>query len=402
MSDSLYRDPRWLRGQIRDVLSFYYPTCLDLRYGGYVIGLDERDGHVYDARTKHLVASARAVHNFSVGALLDGPVWCRTAAEWGLDFLSRHHWDGSRGGYDWVLDGRETVDDRRFCYGQAFVLLAAARAHQVGIEGARAELGRAFDVIDDHFWEPDYGLCADHASGDWSDLAPYRGQNANMHTCEALIAAYEATDENRFLDRAYEIADTFTRDVTRQTDGLLWEHYTEEWEADLDYNRDQPRHQFRPWGYEPGHHLEWAKLLAVLDDHHPETWFHDRAVELFEAAVDLGWDDEHGGFYYTTDGDGDPVVADKFGWVHTEGIGAAALLATHDGDTTVAGDSFAEWYDRLWAYADAHLINPRHRNWFDRLTRDHERDDPNRGVAVEPGYHPLTNAWLAMRAFERS
>jgi mannose/cellobiose epimerase-like protein (N-acyl-D-glucosamine 2-epimerase family) len=395
-TEALYADPRWLRGQIRDVLRFYYPTCLDVHYGGYVPQLDERDGHVYDTRSKHLVATARAVHNFSVGALLDGPVWCRTAAEWGLRFLSAHHWDDDREGYDWLLEGRETADDRRFCYGHAFVVLAAARAHQAGIDGAREELDRAFAVIDDRFWEAEHGLCADRASADWSDVAPYRGQNANMHTCEAFLAAYEATGEDQFIDRASEIAARFTREVTQQTDGRLWEHYTEEWEADLEYNRDQPRHRFRPWGYQPGHHLEWAKLLLVLDGHHSETWLRTRAVELFETAVGLGWDDEHGGFYYTTDEDGEPVVADKYGWVHTEGIGAAALLATHD---DVDPDGYREWYDRLWAYAEERLIDPKHGNWYERLTREGDRDGANHGVVAEPGYHPLTNAWVAMRAF---
>ncbi len=66
------------------VLTFYYPDCIDTRYGGYIAQLDERDGFVYDGQTKHLVATARAVHNFSVGALIDGPVWCGTEAEHGL------------------------------------------------------------------------------------------------------------------------------------------------------------------------------------------------------------------------------------------------------------------------------------------------------------------------------
>jgi mannose/cellobiose epimerase-like protein (N-acyl-D-glucosamine 2-epimerase family) len=394
MSDSLDRHPRVLRGHVRDVLNFYYPDVVDDRFGGYVAQLDERDGHVYDGRTKHLVATARAVHNFSVGELIGGPSWCLTAAEHGLSFLSSGHWDDAAEGYDWLLEGRETVDDTRYCYGHAFVLLAAARAHQTGLDGARAELTRAFDVLEARFFEPEYSLYADVATGDWSALDTYRGQNANMHACEALLAAHEATGEDRFLDRAVAVADAFVRDVTAQTDGLLWEHYTDDWEADRSYNRDQPRHRFRPWGYQPGHHLEWAKLLLVCDDHHPGDWFVERARDLFDAAVDLGWDDEHGGFYYTTDADGEAVVDDKYGWVHAEGVGAAALLSARD-------DAYLDWYDRLWSHAREHFVNPRHGNWFERLTRSHERDGPNRGVAVEPGYHPVTNAWLAMRRFER-
>ena len=382
-----------LRGRIRDVLNFYYPACIDIVSGGYAAGIDERGGGLYDGRTKHLVASARALHNFSVGASIGGPEWCRFAAEHGLSFLSAVHWDDEHGGYDWLLDGRETVDDTRHCYGHAFVVLAATRAHEAGIPGARAELERAWDAIDERFWEPDHGLCADRADGAWEEVAPYRGQNANMHACEAFVAAYEATGERRYLDRAFTVADSFVRGVGTRANGLFWEHYDEDWEPDLDHNRDEPRHQFRPWGHQPGHHVEWAKLLLLLHEHRPEPWLVDRARDLFDAAVEYGWDDEHGGFHYTVDPDGEPVVADKYGWAVAEGIGASALLAAHD-------DSYIDWYDRLWAYADGRLINPGHGNWYERVARDGSYDGPDRGVAVEPGYHPLTNAWIAMERLD--
>ncbi|USZ70258.1 AGE family epimerase/isomerase [Natronosalvus halobius] len=390
---NVYRTRAGLRHQFRDILQFYYPVMIDTKIGGYAAQVDERDGYVYDARTRHLVATARGVHNFSLGVLEDGPDWCRYAAEHGLRFLSTVHWDDERQGYDWVLDGRELTDRTRYCYGHAFVLLAGARAHQAGIAGGRAELERAFDVLEERFYEPEHGLYTDRATPDWDSLSPYRGQNANMHACEALLAAYEATDEERFLERAYTVADRFIREVTSSTDGLLWEHYTEEWKPDLAYNEDQPTHQFRPPGYQPGHHAEWAKLLALLAEHRSEGWLLERARDCFDAAVDLGWDDEHGGLYYTVQDDGEPIVADKYGWVHTEAIGASALLSRFDAE-------YAEWYDRLWTYSREHLINPKYGNWYGRLTRVHERDDSDRGPAVEPGYHPLTNCWLAMRALE--
>ncbi|WP_049926954.1 AGE family epimerase/isomerase [Halopiger goleimassiliensis] len=390
---TIYRTREGLRHQFRDVLHFYYPDCVDTASGGYVFQLDERDGHVYDARSRHLVATARGVHNFSLGVLADGPDWCRFAAEHGLSFLSSAHWDDEYEGYDWLLEGRTPVERRRYCYGHAFVLLAAARAHQAGIPGARAALERADAVLERRFWEPDHGLYADQAAADWSSLEPYRGGNANMHACEALVAAYEATDDERYLDRAVTVADRFTREVTSATDGLLWEHYTEDWEPDRSYNEDEPRHTFRPPGYQPGHHAEWAKLLALLADYRDETWLLERARDLFDAAIELGWDDEYGGLYYTVEADGDPNVPDKYGWAHAEAIGASALLSRYD-------DAYAAWYDRVWAYVREHLRNPRYGNWYERASRTGDRNALDRGPAVEPGYHPLTNCWLTMRALE--
>ncbi|WP_227356652.1 AGE family epimerase/isomerase [Haladaptatus salinisoli] len=384
---------RWvLRQRLLNVLNFYYPDCIDRRFGGYVAQLDERDGHVYDGRTKHLVATARAIHNFSVGALVDGPDWCRAAAEHGLAFLSNHHWDDRRGGYDWLLDGRRTEDDTRYCYGHAFAVLACARATEAGVPGAREELRRAFETMDDRFWEGQHGLYADRADGRWERLAPYRGQNANMHACEALLAAHEATGEEPYLDRAYAIAHAFVDDLASETDGRLWEHYDADWNHDFEYNEDEPRHRFRPWGYQPGHHVEWSKLLLTLAAFRDDDWLTTRARELFDLAVELGWDDEHGGFYYTVEADGTPVIADKYGWTVAEAIGAAALLGGID-------DEYLDWYDELWEYAEAHFVNPKYGNWFERLSRENGRDDPNRGTEVEPGYHPVNNTYVAMEAF---
>lgn len=392
MSESWWRDRRTLREQILNVLNFYYPGCLDTRFGGYACQLDERDGHRYDSRTKHLVATARATHNFSVGVTLDGPEWCDAAAARGVRSLRADHWDAEHQGFDWILDGKKTADSTRFSYGHAFVLLAAARAVTAGVSDATELLETAYGVLVDRFWDEEHGLFADRACGDWSSVDSYRGQNANMHACEALIAAYEATNEPEYVNRAYHIAETMVSELANETDGWLWEHYTDSWEHDFEYNRDELRHTFRPWGYQPGHHVEWSKLLMQLDRHRPETWLAPRAMELFDIAVTNGWDDEHGGFYYTLDRNGEPLIEDKYGWAVAEGIGAAALLTDHA--------EYAEWYDRLWDYAWDCLINHRYGNWYERVTPEGSLPEIEHGPAVEPGYHPLTNAYIAMQSMD--
>ena len=59
-----------------------------------------------------------------------------------------------------------------------------------------------------------------------SELCPFhRGQNANMHACEAAIAAFEATQDEMFLQRALTIARRVTVELRSQTQGIIWEHY---------------------------------------------------------------------------------------------------------------------------------------------------------------------------------
>jgi mannose/cellobiose epimerase-like protein (N-acyl-D-glucosamine 2-epimerase family) len=389
------RDPDSLAASADRILAFYHPECIDDEAGGYVAQFDEETGDVYDRESKHLVAQCRFVVNYSLAAARDGPAWSAAAAEHGIEFLLGPQRDRERGGFHWLLDGTDPVDSRRICYGHAFALLAFARAVEADLARAADGLAAVYDLIDERFWEPDRGLCKSTYDAAWSEAEAYRGQNANMHVCEALIAAYVATDDGRFRDRALTIAESLAVDLPESTGGLVWEHYTPDWEPDFEYNRDDPTHTFRPWGYQPGHQIEWAKLLAVLDRHADADWLVPRAEELFGAAIEYGWDADHGGFYYSFDRDGDPVVTDKYSWEIAEAIGAAAALHDRTGDST-----YLDWYDRFWAYASEHLVNPEFGNWYTKVTEDNDPVPTRSGVAVEPGYHPIGACLEGIRSLE--
>ncbi len=392
MTEGTYRDAAWLTDRLTEILEFYYPEAVDDEYGGYVAQLDEETGTVYDPDPKHLVATCRYVVNFCLGARYDGPDPWLAAAEHGIRFLRERHYDATTGGYDWLLEGTDPVDRRRVCYGHAFVLLAYARAVEAGIDGADELLRETYDLLMERFWEPNYRLCKSEYDGDFEEASAYRGQNANMHTCEAMLAAHEATGDGRCLDRAAEIAHAVTVELAAEHDGLLWEHYTDEWGHDPEYNRENPEDVFRPWGYQPGHHVEWAKLLSVLDRYDDTDWALDRAEELFDAAIELGWDGRHGGFVYTVGPDATPVVDDKYGWPVAEAIGAAAALY----ERTDAG-SYLEWYDRLWSYAQEHLTAPGG-NFYTKLTVDNEPYETDKTPGVEPGYHPIGACFEGIRS----
>src|SRR3546814_2263753 len=63
-----------------------------------------------------------------------------------------------------------------------------------------------------------------------------------MHACEALLWAFEATGDKRFLERAGVLADNITQRQAALAGGLVWEHYRPDWSVDWDYNRGDPKH----------------------------------------------------------------------------------------------------------------------------------------------------------------
>ncbi|MCH1525923.1 MAG: AGE family epimerase/isomerase, partial [SAR86 cluster bacterium] len=275
-------------------------------------------------------------------------------------------------------------DSSNYCYGLAFVLLAYSSAYKAGISEAKNYIVETFELMEKYFWQGEFGLYADEINFDWSKVSGYRGQNANMHSCEALIAAYEATDEKKYLDRALIIADNICNRQAQQADGLIWEHYDSDWKIDWSFNKDRPDDLFRPWGFQVGHLTEWSKLLLILERHVNIAWLLPRAVELFEDAVEMGWDEKNQGLFYGFAPNGDICDSDKYFWVQAESFSAAALLANRTQE-----NRFWDWYNRIWDFSWNHMVDHEYGAWFRILDGNNKKYDNLKSPAGKTDYHTM-------------
>jgi mannose/cellobiose epimerase-like protein (N-acyl-D-glucosamine 2-epimerase family) len=396
-----FRSPAFLRRHVLDTMAFYEGRCIDASGGMFHFFRD--DGSVYDRGTRHLVSSTRFVFTQAMAwRTFRQPQWLASTRH-ALAFLRDAHRDPATGGYAWQLrwsEGRrEVIDATNHCYGLAFVLLAQAHALMAGIDEARAQIDETFTLMEAHFWEPANGLYADEATPTWQ-LDAYRGQNANMHACEAMLAAFEATGQARFLDRAQTLARSVTQRLASMAHGLIWEHYRRDqrgsWSPDWDYNRNDKSNLFRPWGFQPGHLTEWAKLLLILERHRPAPWLLPRAQELFAAAVSRAWDPAYGGLFYGFAPDETICDDGKYHWVQAESLAAAALLAVRTGDAM-----YWHWYDRLWTYCWAHFVDHERGAWYRVLARDNGKLTDEKSPAGKVDYHDMGACYEVLAALER-
>jgi mannose/cellobiose epimerase-like protein (N-acyl-D-glucosamine 2-epimerase family) len=380
-----------LLDHIRHTRQFYDSRCVDPSGGFYHFYKD--DGTVYDAHTRHLVSSTRFIFTHAMAWRQFGEAADQQRLRHGLAFLRNAHRDPATGGYAWELDWHageaRVTDGTNHCYGLAFVLLAYSHALMAGETDARAWIDETFALMEQRFWSPQHGLYADEASADWSHLAPYRGQNANMHACEALIAAFEATGERAYLLRAETLARNITQRQAALAGGLIWEHYHADWTIDTEYNRHDKSNIFRPWGFQPGHLTEWAKLLLLLERHgeHLEggtQWLLPRAIALFDAAMDKAWDHLHGGIYYGFAPD-DSICDDlKYFWVQAESLATAALLGARTGE-----QRYWTWYDKIWAYSWKHFVDHQYGAWYRILGADNSKLTDEKSPAGKVDYHTM-------------
>ena len=399
-----FRSPHMLTAHIQSTLDFYEPHCVDPSGGFYHFFQD--DGQVYDRHTRHLVSSTRFIFNYAMAFRHFGRSSDHAKLMHGLRFLREVHRHPDSGAYVWELrwenSEKTVIDDANHCYGLAFVLLAYAHALMAGVAEARQWMDESFELMEQHFWQAEYGLYADQCKADWSQRAPYRGQNANMHACEAMLAAYQASGERRYLLRAELLAEHIVNRQANLADGLIWEHYHTDWSIDWKYNRDDRANLFRPWGFQPGHLTEWAKLLLILERHRDALdgrgdWLLPRAMALFDTALETAWDRQHLGIHYGFDPAGAICDGDKYFWVQAESFAAAALLAIRSGQA-----HYWDWYDKIWAYSWQHFIDHRHGAWYRVLSADNRKLSSHKSPAGKVDYHTMGACYEVLDALKQA
>lgn len=376
----------FLAQHVDHTLAFYSPVAFDPKGGFFHYFLD--DGTVYERSHRHLVSATRFVFDWAMAYHHSGQTryldWTRHA----LAHLETFRLPS--GLYGWTVESGQVQDATAMAYGQAFVLLAHSHALRVGAS-TREAVAQAFERMEAAFYEPQHGAYADEITAE-GVLVDYRGQNANMHMCEACLAAFEFTGEPRYWDRAVQLIERFAFGLASQSQGLVWEHYRRDWSLDWDYNRDNPGNIFKPWGFQTGHQTEWAKLLLIAHQHQPNPLWLQRAQELHQAAYRCGWDPVHGGLVYGFDPDLRHCDTDKYFWVQAESFASAWRLWRATGE-----QQYLDHYQQTWDWSWRHMVDHQYGAWFRILAADGRKLENTKSPAGKVDYHTMGACWDVMQ-----
>ncbi|HEV7257942.1 MAG TPA: AGE family epimerase/isomerase [Bosea sp. (in: a-proteobacteria)] len=338
---------------VEQALPVWGSIGFDAEHGQFVeqIGFDRQP--MLEA-SRRVMVQARQIYVFGLaherGWFADGD---RLALSAYRQLIKRYGTDGAgTAGWAFATDRQGRVaDSTRDLYAQAFVLLALATIAR--LDGGTGPLKLARETLaflDARMASP---------SGGYLEALPAtsvsRRQNPHMHLLEALLAWHEVAPEAGFDARALQIARLLkARFLVRLGDKTaLVEHF----DATLAPLGGPD------FGFEPGHHFEWAWLLGECKRLTGEDFSHE-AESLWSSATRSGFRDD-GAIFDEVSLTGRLIQGGVRLWPLTEAIKAERLgYVSPEGGQKRDADTLAQSLLKQFIEpAPAGL-------WFDHFDRD--------------------------------
>ena len=170
---------------------------------------------------------------------------------------------------------------------------------------------------------------------------------------------------------------------------MIWEHYHADWSIDWEYNLHDKTNIFRPWGFQPGHLTEWAKLLLVLD-RHACTSIRTRAGSFRgPASCSMPLCQEPGTASTAASCMALRPMARFAMAINISGYRPSRLRRQHCSAQEPPTKRYWDWYDRIWCYSWKHFVDHRYGAWYRILTHDNRKYSDEKSPAGKTDYHTM-------------
>ncbi len=383
---SVYRD-----GLLNDTLPFWQRFSPDREYGGFLTFLDA-DGTLVST-DKPMWINGRATWLFArlFNEVERREEWLQLA-RFGINFLLKHGFD--RDGRMFFLvsrDGRP-LRKRRYLFTETFGTIAFAEYARASGDSEALDKARELFRLVLHFHRTP-GLLEPKVNSETRPLRSHAMPMILLATAQVMRQA----DDDPLYDQVIEASIREVLDDFRKP----------EFRAILETIGGNGEFVDQPDGREvnPGHAIEtcWF-IMEEARRHGGRRDLIDRACEILDWSLQIGWDEQFGGLYSFRDCKGLPstrIEHDmKLWWPHTEAI-YATLLAYH-----LTGNArYLAWYHKVHDWAYAHFPDRTHGEWFGYLHRDGTVSTTLKGNMWKGPFHlprMQLNCWKLLEAFRDS
>ncbi len=353
----------WVREELERSVRFWLDHGMDREHGGVYTCLD-RKGEVYST-DKSVWMQGRCGWMFAYLCHTYGPKqeWL-DASKSCLDFLEAHCINHAAGGrmYFTVTEDGKPLRQRRYCYSEAFYALANAEYY--GVAGGEEHLARARRAYD-LYWDLNHGMADPTGMGPKTIPETRTGRSFGVPMIILNVTGtLRRVDPERgelYDQRAAQCVEEIFRYHVKPDLKCVLENVDLDGTPRLYYTEGRT--------VNPGHDIEGVWFLLEHAQRTGDKELVKKAAQMFDWAIEAGWDKEYGGLLYFTDCLGKPPEAYehdmKLWWPHNEILIASMMLYRDTGE-----QKYLDWFVKTMEYCKQHFSDPEYGEWYGYLRRD--------------------------------
>ncbi len=383
------------------VLPYWYDRCVDWPRGGFVLA-DDASRPAPPATEKMIVTQARMIWGFAHAyrkGYRDPQRDYLRAARQGYQFLIEKFRDPVNGGYYWKTDlAGQPTNDRKYLYGEAFVIYALVEYHRASEDPV--PLRHAMDLyhaLQAHCHDKKNDGWGEHYTRDWQwiaeqdprievERAGLKSANAHLHWMEALTELYDASRDKEVKKSLTEALKINQKWFYPKQIGKAAFHRHPDWSPVTD-----PASA----GLSYGHNVEFAWLMVRAEQvlGRRPSWSYFDAI--LDHALKYGTDRERGGLYNRGLDNQPATDTDKVWWSQAEFMAALTIGLQHR-----ENPAYREALVKLIAFLRARQIVPADGIWLDTVTAEGLPKSSGKAHNWKANYHDLRGIVKFVEAFE--
>lgn len=371
----------WIRSELSTVVDFWLKHGMDPVHGGVYTCLD-RTGKIYST-DKSVWMQGRCgwmfAHMCSVYGVkqewLDASKSC-------LDFMEAHCINREAGDrmYFTVTEDGKPLRQRRYFYSEAFY--ASANAEYYGITGDKECLERARRAYN-IYWDLAHGGKDPVGMGPKTIADTRTGRSFGLPmiilNVIGILLRVDPEHKAEYEDRAQQCIDEIFKYFVKPDMKCLLENVAEDGTPRLNFTEGRI--------INPGHDIEGVWFILDHAKRTGDSSLIPKAAEIFDWAIERGWDKEYGGLLYFVDCLGLPPEAYehdmKLWWPHNEILIASMMLYRDTKD-----EQYLDWFYKTLDYCKEHFSDPEYGEWYGYLRRDGKPTMPStKGSTFKGPFH---------------
>ena len=367
--ENMLQAREWIREELKRSVNFWLENGIDRENGGVYTCLD-RTGKVFST-DKSVWMQGRCGWIFAYLCHVYGvrEEWLEASRSC-LDFMENYCFNKAAGDrmYFTVTAEGKPLRQRRYYYSEAFC--AIANAEYYALTGDRARLERARQTYE-MYWNLFRGMTDPTGLGPKTEAETRTGRGFGLPmiylNVTSVMLRCDAERADVYRERAQICVDEIFRYFVHPELKCVLENVGPNGEARLYYTEGRV--------VNPGHDIEGVWFMLEHAARTGDKELVAKCEEIFNWAINAGWDNEMGGLLYFVDALGMPPEAYehdmKLWWPHNEILISSLMLYRDTGK-----QEYFDWFMKTLDYCKAHFADPQYGEWYGYLRREGKPTEP--------------------------